>query len=472
MYEQVTICDAGSEGKAVARIGDLVIFVPFVAPGDVVDIQVIKKKKTYLEGRAVHFHQYSERRVTPFCTHFGLCGGCKWQHLDDEGQLYYKHKQVKDAFDRIGKLQYPEIQPVIPSVNTRFYRNKLEYTFSARRWLEGEQSVETPDMRGLGFHLPQLFDRILDIRECYLQEAPSDAIRLYAREVCLETGLSFYDARTNQGFFRNLWIRNSNQGDWLVILVTGERNEPVIHRVLERIGEKFPMINSLMYVVNEKVNDSIADQEVILYKGRGWLEERMEDLVFRIGPQSFFQVNTAQALAMYRLCAEKLEFQGSELVYDLYTGTGTIASFIARQVRKVIGIEYVEDAVKDADENSKRNGIANAAFFAGDIAAVMTDDFLRRHGHPDVVITDPPRSGMHEKVVQQILHAAPSRVAYISCNPATQARDLAMMADHYEIKLVQPFDMFPHSHHVECLVILKRRSPALNLSPVTEAASE
>ncbi|HRY32752.1 MAG TPA: 23S rRNA (uracil(1939)-C(5))-methyltransferase RlmD [Bacteroidales bacterium] len=472
LFEQVPILDAGSEGKAVARVGELVIFVPYVAPGDVVDIQVVRKKKAYLEGRAVRYHQYSDKRVTPFCTHFGLCGGCKWQHLDDDHQLHYKHKQVKDAFDRIGKLQYPLIQAIIPSENKRYYRNKLEYTFSARRWLEGEHKEETPDMRGLGFHLPQLFDRVLDIRECYLQPAPSDAIRLFAREVCLETGLPFYDARTNQGFFRNLWIRNSNQGDWLVILVTGERNEPVIRRVLDRIGEKFPMVNSLMYVVNEKVNDSIADQEVVLYKGKGWLEEKMDDLLFRIGPQSFFQVNTAQALSMYQLCAERLELLGNELVYDLYTGTGTIASFIARKVRQVIGIEYATDAVKDAAGNCRMNGIENVLFFAGDIADLMTDDFLRTHGYPDVVITDPPRAGMHEKVVQQLLKAAPAKIAYISCNPATQARDLAMLAGQYEITLVQPFDMFPHTHHVECLVILERRNPSITLPPAEEAACQ
>lgn len=458
MLEKVRIIDAGSEGKAIARVGDLVVFVPFVVPGDVVDIQVIKKKKSFLEGKAVAFHEYSAQRVDPFCEHFGLCGGCRWQNMNYEDQLFYKQKQIADAYNRIGKLDYPEIQPIRPSSLTVQYRNKLEYTFSGRRWLSQEVHEENPDFRGLGFHLPLLFDRIVDIRECHLQETLTNDIRMKARELSLGTGLPFYDARRNTGFFRSLFVRNSNQGDWMVILVVAEDRPEIVHTFLDRLGEDVPGINSLMYVINPKQNDSISDLEVVLYKGKGYLEEKMEDLTFKVGPTSFFQVNTAQALSMYQVTRDWLGFSGKELVYDLYSGAGTISAFVARQASKVVGIEYVDQAVEDARTNSILNDIKNTTFVSGDLAKVLSEDFVLEHGKPDVLITDPPRSGMHEKVINQIIRMLPEKLAYISCNPATQARDLALLKDYYTIDLVQPFDMFPHTHHVECVTGLKRRS--------------
>ncbi|MHC1708067.1 MAG: 23S rRNA (uracil(1939)-C(5))-methyltransferase RlmD [Bacteroidales bacterium] len=457
LLEKVKILDAGSEGKAVARVGDLVVFVPFVIPGDVVDIQVVKKKKSFLEGRAVRFHEYSELRVDPFCQHFGMCGGCRWQNLKYNDQLFFKQKQVKDAFERIGKLDIPELLPIVPSPVERYYRNKLEYTFSNRRWLETTPVVTEPDMRGLGFHLPMMYDRIIDVKTCYLQPHPSDAIRQKVRDLCLETGLEFYNARDNTGFFRNLLIRNSNMGDVMIILVVAEDRKEVVKQILDKLSEFFPEINSLFYVINEKKNDTINDQEIVLYKGKGYLEEKMDHLVFRVGPISFFQVNTLQAVQLYRMTRDLLNLRGDELIYDLYTGTGTIANFVAGNAQKVVGVEYVEEAVKDAHLNSQINQISNTEFYAGDLARVLNDDFLSQHGRPDVIITDPPRAGMGEKVVEQILQMKPEKIAYISCNPATQARDLAMLSPLYKIVFAQAFDMFPHTQHVECLVVMVRR---------------
>lgn len=458
LLENVRILDAGSEGKAVARVGELVVFVPFVVPGDVVDIQVLKKKKNFLEGKAVKFHEYSALRTEPFCQHFGMCGGCRWQNLRYKDQLFFKQKQVTDAFERIGKLDFPVIQSIVPSPSEQYYRNKLEYTFSSRRWLDKELLGSEPDMRGLGFHLPLMFDRIIDIKTCFLQPPPSDAIRQKTRELCIATGLDFYDARDNTGFFRNLLIRNSNLGDLMVILVVAGDRKEIIQSVLDGLNLAFPEITSLMYVINEKKNDTISDQEIILYKGKGFLEEQMDQLVFRVGPISFFQVNTAQALHMYQMVRDSLELAPGDLVYDLYTGTGTIANFVAASVSKVIGIEYVESAVEDARLNSSINNISNTEFYAGDITKLLDDDFINVHGKPDIIITDPPRAGMAEKVVEQIIRILPQKIGYISCNPATQARDLAMLAPVYRITLVQPFDMFPHTQHVECLVILERKS--------------
>ncbi len=457
LLEKVTILDAGSEGKAIARVGEWVVFVPFVVPGDVVDIQVVKKKKSFLEGKAVHFHQYSSLRVEPFCQHFGLCGGCRWQNLYYADQLYYKQKQVNDAFERIGKFEFPELSPIQPSPDQQYYRNKLEYTFSNRRWLDRERIDKEDDMRGLGFHLPLMFDRIIDVRTCYLQPFPSDAIREKAREICLRSGLDFYDARNNTGFFRNLLIRNSNRNDLMVILVVNEDRKEKIFPVLDELSEFFPSINSLFYVVNGKKNDSIHDQQIILYKGKGFLEEKMDHLLFRIGPISFSQVNTAQAVQMYRMTRDLLELNGDELIFDLYTGTGTIANFVAASAQKVIGIEFIEDAVTDARLNSTLNNIDNTEFYAGDIAKLLNEDFIREHGKPDVIITDPPRAGMSESVINQIINVLPEKIAYISCNPSTQARDLALLSAHYSVIKAQPFDMFPHTQHVECLVIMVRK---------------
>ncbi|MCX6270085.1 MAG: 23S rRNA (uracil(1939)-C(5))-methyltransferase RlmD, partial [Bacteroidetes bacterium] len=423
------------------------------------------KKKNFMEGMAVKFHEYSSKRVEPFCEHYGLWGGCRWQNMNYGDQLFYKQKQVTEAFERIGKFQFPSIQPIKASPQERFYRNKLEYTFSNRRWLENTGTEEFPDMRGLGFHLPALYDRVVDIRKCHLQPDPSNAIRDKARELAVSSGLDFYDARKNTGFFRNLLVRNSNTGDVMVILVVNENREEVFAGMLDELILSFPEVSSWMYVINSKVNDSIADQEIILYKGKGYLEETMENLTFRIGPVSFFQVNTLQSLEMYRMTRDSLQLNGEEILYDLYTGTGTIANFVAGKVNKVVGLENIESAVEDAILNSRLNGIGNTRFISGDIARTLTPELFDIEGWPDVVITDPPRAGMHEKVINQILSASPRKIAYISCNPATQARDLAFFSDKYKIELVQPFDMFPHTQHVENLVIMNLKpanSPGAN----------
>jgi len=460
VYEHVEILDAGSEGKSIGKVGEMVVFVPFVVPGDIVDVQVTRKKKNFAEGKAILFHQYSDKRIVPFCKHFGLCGGCRWQGMKYEHQLFYKQKQVQDAFERIGKFDFPEVLPIIPSPNIQHYRNKLEYSFSNKRWLvDGPlaQDLENIDMRGLGFHLPLMFDRVLDLDECYLQPEPSNQIRLFVHKLCLEAGYDYYDARKYTGLMRNLLVRNSNTGDLMVVLVVGSRNEAAIEHILSSLRIAFPMITSLMYIVNEKTNDSINDQVVEVYDGKPFMEEVMDGLTFRVGPLSFLQVNSPQSLRMYTITREYADLQGNELVWDLYTGTGTIANFVAKNALQVIGIEYLESAVEDARLNSALNNIHNTEFFAGDIAKVLSVDFVASHGKPDVVITDPPRNGMHESVVKQILAAAPDKIVYISCNPATQARDLALMTDFYRIEKVQPLDMFPHTQHVENIALLVKK---------------
>jgi len=456
-YEAVEILDAGSEGKAVARVDNRVIFVPFVVPGDVVDIQVVKKKKSFFEGRAVKFHKYSEKRIDARCEHFGLCGGCKWQNMDYADQLHYKQKQVVDNLERIGGLEFPEVMPIIGSENIYFYRNKLEYTFSNRRWFVEKPDPDKPQNRnGLGFHLPGMFDRILDIENCYLQREPSNAIRLAARDFALEKEYEFYDVKTWDGYLRNLIIRTSSTGDLMVIMVFRYVDHIKMPALLDHLAENFPEITSLMYVINDKRNDDISDLEVQLYKGADHIMEEMDGLKFKIGPKSFFQTNRDQALKLYNTTLEFAGLTGDETVYDLYTGTGTIAAFLARHAGKVVGIEYIETAIRDANENSSLNDIQNTHFYAGDMHKVLTDSFIEENGRPDVVVTDPPRAGMHEKVVHQILKIAPEKVVYVSCNPATQARDLAMMASAYTIEKVQPVDMFPQTHHVENVVLLKR----------------
>ncbi|MEI6576539.1 MAG: 23S rRNA (uracil(1939)-C(5))-methyltransferase RlmD [Bacteroidota bacterium] len=461
IYQNVEILDSGSEGKSIGRVGEMIVFVPFVVPGDVVDIQVTRKKKNFAEGKAIHFHAYSDKRVEPFCKHFGLCGGCRWQGMGYEHQLYYKQKQVSDAFDRIGKLSYPVLLPIIPSPKIQHYRNKLEYSFSNKKWLvDGPmgQDMGEIDMRGIGFHLPLMFDRILHLDECYLQPEPSNQIRLAVHEIATAAGYDYYDARKYSGLMRNLMVRNTNTGDLMVILVVGSRDMEAINLILGELRIRFPMITSLMYMVNEKSNDSLNDLHAELYDGKPYMEEVMEGLTFRVGPLSFLQVNSAQSLKMYTLTREFADLKGDELVYDLYTGTGTIANFIASKARKVIGIEYVEAAVEDARVNSEINGVKNTEFYAGDMAKLLTAEFFEIHGKPDVIITDPPRNGMHEHVVAQIRAAAPERVVYVSCNPATQARDLALMTEAYVIEIVQPLDMFPHTQHVENVTLLRRRS--------------
>lgn len=466
--ENVTILDAGSEGKAVARVDDLVVFVPYVIPGDVVDIQVVSRKRNFLEGKAVHFHLYSPDRTEPFCRHFGICGGCKWQNMPYNDQLKYKQKQVNDNFTRIGRFQFPAVSPIIASENTIFYRNKLEFTFSDRRWLTDEdmqQSHEAREMNGLGFHLPQLFDRILDIEKCYLQPEPSNRIRLTMRKFALENNLTFYNTRMHEGFLRNLVIRNTTTGGLMVIVVFARPEfDEEMKLVLDFLHQEFPEITSLMYVLNTKKNDVITDLQVHSWMGDSYIIEEMPDphggpqLRFKIGPVSFYQTNPVQAYNLYKTAYDFAGFRGNELVYDLYCGTGTISNFIAKSVKKVVGIEYVESAIEDAHVNSDYNGIGNTVFYAGDLAKLLNDEFVRENGLPDVIITDPPRSGMHPRVIDQLLVIGSPTIVYVSCNPATQARDIALLTEKYSVEAVQPVDMFPHTHHVENVALLKLRN--------------
>ncbi len=466
-FENVTILDAGAEGKAVARVNDLVVFVPFCVPGDVVDIQVISKRKSYCEGKAVKFHHYSELRVDPFCEHFGTCGGCRWQNLSYEQQLKYKQKQIDDHFTRIGKFSFPPIKPILPSPLTTGYRNKLEYTFSDRRWLNADDMAlpaEERQSNGLGFHIPTLFDRVLDINHCYHQPEPSNAIRLAVRDFTLNKGWSFYNPRSHEGFMRNLLIRNAIAGDLMVIVVFAYDAPDEINQLMNFIADSFPQITSLIYVINTKQNDVITDQEMLLFKGEPYITETMEapveggkKLKFRIGPVSFYQTNPLQAYYLYKTAFDMAGFTGDELVYDLYCGTGTITNFVAPYVKKAVGVEYVPSAIDDAHTNSDLNNIDNTVYYAGDLAKVLNEDFVLQNGRPDVIITDPPRSGMHESVVKQILLIEPQKVIYVSCNPATQARDIALMIEKYEVTAVQPVDMFPHTHHVENVALLTLR---------------
>ncbi|RLD81369.1 MAG: 23S rRNA (uracil(1939)-C(5))-methyltransferase RlmD [Bacteroidetes bacterium] len=459
-YEKVEIIDAGSEGKAVARVDNMVIFVPFVVPGDVVDIQVVRKKKSFFEGRAVKFHKYSDKRVEPKCEHFGTCGGCRWQNMEYTDQLFYKQKLVADNLQRIGGLELPDIMPIIGSEKSYHYRNKLEYTFSNRKWFIEKPDPDKPEERnrnGLGFHLPGMFDRILDIDTCYLQRDPSNGIRLAARDFALENEYEFYDVKTWDGYLRNLIIRSSSTGDLMVIMVFRYVDHIKMPALMDHLSEKFPEISSMMYVINDKRNDDISDLEVKHYKGDAFIMEEMDGLKFKIGPKSFFQTNRDQALKLYHTTRDFAGLKGDEVVYDLYTGTGTIAAFVARSAKKVVGIEYIQTAIEDAKENSGLNNIDNTVFYAGDIVRVLNDEFIQENGSPDVIITDPPRAGMHDRVVRQILKIGPEKVVYVSCNPATQARDLALMMDQYKIENVQPVDMFPQTHHVENVVLLIKR---------------
>jgi 23S rRNA (uracil1939-C5)-methyltransferase len=469
VFEHIEILDAGAEGKAVAKVGELVIFVPFVVPGDVVDIQLVRKKKSYLEGKAIRFHKYSEKRQDAFCEHFGTCGGCRWQNMKYEEQLYYKQKQVKDAIQRIGKIENVSIHPILPSKDSTYYRNKLEYSFSNHRWLTASDMTESSRvddkaMNALGFHIPLLFDKVLDINHCYLQADPSNAIRLEARQYALEHNISFYDVRLWKGFIRNLLIRTSMTDNVMVIFVFRTYDREIIEPMLNHIADRFPEITSIYYVINEKKNDVITDLPFHHYKGHIYITEKMmtfnkeKEVEFHIGPASFFQTNTAQAFNLYRKAGEYAGFTGNETVYDLYCGIGTISSFIAGSVKKVVGIESVPAAVEDARENAQRNGITNTSFFAGEAEKLLTPDFFEKQGKPDIIITDPPRTGMHEKVVKSILTAAPGKIIYVSCNPATQARDIALMKGQYDLIECQPVDMFPHTQHVENIAVLEKKS--------------
>lgn len=459
ILNDLEILDAGAEGNAIARYNDMVIFVPFVVPGDVCDVRIVSKKRRFYEGRAIKFTKYSDKRTTPLCSHFGICGGCRWQNMNYTEQLFYKQKQVNDSFSRIGHLEYPEIMPILASDDIYYYRNKLEYTFSALRWLTADEiGTEPEDINrdALGFHIPGMFDKVLDIDKCYLQPEPTNTIRNGLRAFAKSKGYTFYNIRKFEGDLRNIIIRNAGD-NLMAIMVFGTDNSEVIDEVMKYLSDTFPQITSLYYVVNLKHNDTINDLETVLYRGDPYITGIMEDLKFRIGPLSFYQTNARQAEQMYKLVREFAGLTGKEVVYDLYTGTGTIANFIARNAFKVIGVEYVEAAVADAKVNSEINNITNTEFFAGDMVKVLNEEFISLHGRPDIIITDPPRAGMHEKVVLTMLNAAPQRIVYVSCNPATQARDIALLADAYKIVKTQPIDMFPHTHHVENICLLERK---------------
>ncbi len=460
LLENIEIVKLAAEGKAIAKVDEKVVFVTNVIPGDVVDVQVTKKRKSYMEGHPVVFHKYSDLRVDAFCEHFGVCGGCKWQNLPYEEQLKFKQQEVLDNLSRIGKIDLPEANPILPSEKTEFYRNKLEFTFSNKRYLtfdEINSEDEIDRTPALGFHVPRLFDKIVDINKCHLQAEPSNAVRLGIKEYAFANDLSFFDIRKQEGFLRTLIIRTSTTGDVMVIVVFYHEDVEKREGLMAHLAEKFPEITSLMYVINEKGNDTIGDQDVILYKGIDHIFEQMEDLKFKIGPKSFYQTNSEQAYELYSKTREFANIQKDEVVYDLYTGTGTIANFVARQAKKVIGIEYVPEAIEDAKLNSEINGIDNTAFFAGDMKNVLNAEFIAEHGHPDMMIVDPPRAGMHADVVETILQAAPNRIVYVSCNSATQARDLEMMDHAYKVTKIQAVDMFPHTHHVENIVLMEKR---------------
>ena len=458
--ENVTIEAVAAEGKAVARVDGMVVFVDFAVPGDVVDIQVCKKKKNYMEGFITRIVSPSPDRVDAFCEHFGTCGGCRWQPLPYRMQLDAKRQQVYDQLVRIGHLEVPEIRPTLPSERTQFYRNKLEFSASERRWiLKGEDPDAIPDSDrvGLGFHVGKFFDKVLDIRKCWLQPEPSNAIRLFIKQFCIDHGYEFYNIRENRGFFRNMFVRTTESGQVMLIVCFAREDKKRREALLDAVSEAFPQVSSLYYVINGKLNDSIGDQSPILYKGDDAIYEEMEGLRFRIGPKSFYQTNSLQAYRLYGVAREFAALTGNEVVYDLYTGTGTIAQFVSRKASKVIGIEYVPEAIEDAEANAAANGITNCEFFAGDMKDVLNDAFIAEHGRPDVIILDPPRAGIHPDVAKVILDAAPDRMVYVSCNPASQARDLAILCRDYEITAVQPVDMFPHTMHVENVCALKRK---------------
>ena len=462
LIENVQIVDIAAEGKAIAKVDDMVVFIPYVVPGDVIDLQITRKKNKYAEGKPVRFVAYSPDRAEAFCEHFGICGGCKWQILPYMEQLKFKQKQVTDNLTRIGKLDLPEIQPILGSQKTEFYRNKLEYTFSNKKWLTLEQlrsgeNFADMNMDGLGFHIPGMFDKVLDINKCWLQDDVSNQIRNFIRQYCHEKGYTFFDLRNRGGLMRNLIIRTSTTVELMVIVVFYDDEKQQQEDLLKAIADKFPQITALLYIVNQKANDTITDQEVLTWKGNDFIYEEMEGLKFKIGPKSFYQTNSEQAYNLYKVARDFARLNGDELVYDLYTGTGTIANFVARQSKKVVGIEYVEDAIEDAQFNSMNNKIDNTLFYAGDMKDILTQDFINEHGRPDVIITDPPRAGMHDDVIKSILFAEPQRIVYVSCNPATQARDLSLLDEKYKVTKVQPVDMFPHTHHVENVVLLEKR---------------
>ena len=477
LLENITIEAVAAEGKCITRVDDQVIFVPFCVPGDVVDLQVVKKKHKYCEAKVVRFIKKSDVRQEPMCEHFGICGGCKWQNLPYEEQIKAKQKQVEDQLTRIGKIELPEFRPIMGSVKTQEYRNKLEFGGSNKRWFTAEELAQLPQkeeetitslkerhaQNAIGFHITGAFDKIYPIKKCWLMDDLSNEIRIFVFEYADSHDYTIYDLREQHGLLRNMMIRNSNTGEWMLVFqfhYDEEGDEQRALELMQQVADKFPQISSLMYVDNQKGNDTINDLDLILFKGNDHIFELMEDLKFKVGPKSFYQTNTEQAYHLYCVAREFANLTGNELVYDLYTGTGTIANFVAHKAKKVIGIEYVPEAIEDAKVNSQVNNIENTLFYAGDMKDILTNEFIAQHGRPDVIITDPPRAGMHPDVVNVILNAAPNRIVYVSCNPATQARDLQLMDDHYKVAAVQPVDMFPHTPHVENVVLLEKRSDA------------
>jgi 23S rRNA (uracil1939-C5)-methyltransferase len=461
VFHQIKVLDAGAKGVSVAKAPDgKVVFIPNVVPGDVVDVQTFKKRKAYYEGKAVKFHEFSEHRVEPICEHFGVCGGCKWQNMKYDQQLFFKHNEVKNHLQRIGKIELPEFEPILGSEKKFFYRNKMEFSFSNSRWLtEAEigSDEELDNKNALGFHIPKMWDKILDIKKCHLQEDPSNAIRNEVRDFANANGLTFFNPREHSGLLRTLMLRTASTGEIMVLIQFFEDDQANRELLLDHLYAQFPQITSLQYVVNNKANDTLYDQDIILYKGRNYILEEMEGLKFSINAKSFYQTNSDQAYELYKITREFAGLTGTETVYDLYTGTGTIAQFVSKKAKKVIGVESVPDAIKDAKANAERNNIDNCEFFVGDMKVVFNDAFIAQHGQPDVIITDPPRDGMHKDVIEQILKIAPEKVVYVSCNSATQARDLALMDEKYKVTRVRPVDMFPQTHHVENVVLLERK---------------
>ena len=460
-FENVEVIDAGAKGKSVGKAPDgRVIFLTNAVPGDIVDVMTTKKRKAYFEGVATNFHTLSDRRTEPVCQHFGTCGGCKWQHMGYEHQLYFKQKEVENNLKRIGNLELPDTTPILGSKEQYFYRNKMEFSFSDSRWLtqkEINSDEEIDDRNALGFHIPGMWDKILDIKKCHLQQDPSNAIRLETKSFANKNGLTFFNPRKQEGLLRTLMIRTSSTGEIMVLIQFFEEDTKNRELLLNHLKETFPEITALLYVINSKGNDTIYDQDVICFAGRDHIFEEMEGLQFKINAKSFYQTNSAQAYELYKVARDFAGLTGDELVYDLYTGTGTIAQFVSKKAKKVIGVESVPEAIEDAKANALHNNISNVDFYVGDMKNVFNDDFIAAHGQPDVIITDPPRDGMHKQVVEQLLQVAPPKIVYVSCNSATQARDLALMKEQYKVTKVQPVDMFPQTHHVENVVLLEKR---------------
>ena len=460
MIEGLHITTLAAEGKAMGKVDNQVVFVPMTVPGDVVDVQVRKHHRRFMEATVVRFIEKSPLRVEPFCEHFGVCGGCKWQSLPYEEQLNQKTKQVEDQLVRIGHLDIPEVRPCLGSERTREYRNKLEFTFADKRWLTYEEIAEGGDIAttpAVGFHIPGCFDKVLDIRKCHLQVDLSNRIRLATKQFCIDNGYSFHNARAHEGLMRTMVIRTASTGEVMVIVVFNENDTERINALMSHLRDMFPEITSLIYMINEKWNDSLGDREPICFAGKDHIIEEMEGLKFKVGPKSFYQTNSEQAYELYKVTRDFADLKPTDTLYDLYTGTGTIANFCARRAKRIVGVEYVPEAIEDAKVNSMINSIDNTTFYAGDMKDVLSDDFIKRNGQPDVIILDPPRAGVDERVIEVIKRAAPQRMVYVSCNPSTQARDLALLSDMYTIEAVQPVDMFPHTHHVENVVKLRLR---------------